>query len=155
VTLRIFQPDPFEIFFIWRGEKLSSKRKSEKASPLASEIMVRNSEPFEFAPFLSFWFGSWNMKKNPRNLVGLQIRRLRDQQKLTQPMLAARCRRWGWDLSRQTLAKIETQLRWVSDFELLCLARALRVEPNELWPSKDKIPRMLEDFFERLSSGVE
>jgi len=70
-------------------------------------------------------------------------------------MLAARCRRWGWDLSRQTLAKIETQLRWVSDFELLCLARALRVEPNELWPSKDKIPRLLEDFFERLSSGVE
>jgi transcriptional regulator with XRE-family HTH domain len=95
------------------------------------------------------------MKKNPRNLVGLQIRRLRDQQGLTQPMLAARCRRWGWDLSRQTLAKIETQLRWVSDFELLCLARALRVEPNDLWPPKDKIPLMLEDFFERLSTGIE
>jgi len=31
----------------------------------------------------------------------------------------------------------------------------LRVEPNDLWPPKDKIPRMLEDFFERLSSGVE
>ena len=41
---------------------------------------------------------------------------------------------------------IETQLRWVFDFELLCLARALRVEPNELWPPKDKIHRMLEDF---------
>jgi transcriptional regulator with XRE-family HTH domain len=93
--------------------------------------------------------------KNRRNLVGPQIRRLRDQQQLTQPMLAARCRRWGWDLSRQTLAKIETQLRWVSDFELLCLARALRVEPSELWPSKDKIPRMLEDFFERLSAKIE
>jgi lambda repressor-like predicted transcriptional regulator len=43
----------------------------------------------------------------------------------------------------------------VSDFELLCLARALRVEPEELWPAKDKIPKMLEDFFERLSSEVE
>lgn len=95
------------------------------------------------------------MKKNPRNLVGLQIRRLREQQKLTQPMLAARCRRWGWDLSRETLAKIETQLRWVSDFELLCLAKALKTEPHELFPSKDKIPRLLEDFFERLSSNVE
>jgi DNA-binding XRE family transcriptional regulator len=95
------------------------------------------------------------MNKNPRNLVGLQIRHLRDRQELTQPMLAARCRRWGWDLSRQTLAKIETQLRWVSDFELLCLARALRVEPHDLWPAKDKIPKMLEDYFERLSSGVE
>jgi len=88
-------------------------------------------------------------------MVGPQIRKFRDQQNLSQPMLAARCRRWGWDLSRETLAKIETQLRWVSDFELLCLARALRVEPHELWPAKDKIPRMLEDFFNRLSSGVE
>ena len=94
-------------------------------------------------------------KKNPRNVVGPQIRRLRGQQGLTQPMLAARCRRWGWDLSRQTLAKIETQLRWVSDFETLCLARALRVEPNDLWPSKDKIPSVLEDFFGRLSRGIE
>jgi transcriptional regulator with XRE-family HTH domain len=93
--------------------------------------------------------------RNPRNLVGPQIRRLRGQQKLTQPMLAARCRKWGWDLSRQTLAKIETQIRWVSDFELLCLARALRVEPNEFLPPKDKIPRMLEDFFERLSPKIE
>jgi hypothetical protein len=104
---------------------------------------------------LVFQFGNRNMTKNPRNLVGPHIRRLRDQQGLTQPMLAARCRRWGWDLSRQTLAKIETQLRWVSDFELLCLAKALRVEPQELWPAKDKIPRLLEDFFSRLSSETE
>ena len=95
------------------------------------------------------------MTTNPRNLVGPQISRLRGLQGLTQPMLAARCRRWGWDLSRQTLAKIETQFRWVSDFELLCLARALRVEPEELWPPKEKIPRMLGDFFERLSTGIE
>ena len=89
--------------------------------------------------------------KNPRNLVGPQVRKLRSQQGLTQPMLAARCRRWGWDLSRETLAKIETQLRWVADFELICLAKALRVEPVELWPTKDKIPRALQDFFDRLS----
>jgi transcriptional regulator with XRE-family HTH domain len=95
------------------------------------------------------------MKKNPRNVVGREIRRLRDQQRLSQPMLAARCRRWGWDLSRQTLAKIETQVRWVSDFELICLARALRVEPAELLPSKDRASRVLQDFFNRLSKGVE
>ena len=93
--------------------------------------------------------------KNPRNVVGPQIRKLRDQQRLTQPMLAARCRRWGWDLSRQTLAKIEVQLRWVSDFELVCLAKALRVDPAVLLPAKDKIPGLLEDFFERLSPEIE
>jgi transcriptional regulator with XRE-family HTH domain len=92
---------------------------------------------------------------NPRNIVGPQIRRLRDRQGLTQPMLAARCRRWGWDLSRETLAKIETQLRWVSDFELLCLARALRVEPDDLWPPKEKTPAFLEEFFARLSRPLD
>ena len=70
-------------------------------------------------------------------------------------MLAARCRRWGWDLSRETLAKIETQLRWVSDFELLCLARALRVTPDDLWPPKEKIPGFLEEFFTRLSRPLD
>ncbi len=70
-------------------------------------------------------------------------------------MLAARCRRWGWDLSRETLAKIETQLRWVSDFELLCLAKALHVVPDDLWPPKEKIPKMLEDFFKRLAINIE
>ncbi len=70
-------------------------------------------------------------------------------------MLAARCRRWGWDLSRETLAKIETQLRWVSDFEMVCLAKALRVEPETLLPTKEKMPDLLEDFFGRLSVAVE
>ena len=88
-------------------------------------------------------------------MVIAKIFLLRGQHKQFVPMLAARCRRWGWDLSRQTLAKIETQLRWVADFELLCLARALRVDLDALWPTKDKIPRMLEDFFGRLSSETE
>jgi hypothetical protein len=64
-------------------------------------------------------------------------------------------RRWGWDLSRETLAKIETQFRWVSDFEILCLAKALRVPPENLWPPKEKIPHLLEDFFARLFRSVE
>ena len=88
---------------------------------------------------------------NHRNIVGPRIRKLRYQRGLTQPMLAARCRRFGWDLSRETLAKIEAQFRWVSDFELLCLAKALRVEPNDLWPAREKLPRLLDDFFSRLA----
>jgi 4-hydroxy-L-threonine phosphate dehydrogenase PdxA len=42
----------------------------------------------------------------------------------------------GWDLSRETLAKIEAQFRWVSDFELMCLALALKVEVTELLPAQ-------------------
>lgn len=91
------------------------------------------------------------MTSNPRNMVGPVIRKLRYQAGLSQPQLSARCSRWGWNLSRETLAKIETQLRWVSDFELVCLALALRVHPNELLPKKDKSVEMLADFFGRLS----
>jgi hypothetical protein len=109
---------------------------------------------FAFGPVSTLMFGFWNMS-NPRNITGPQIRKLRSQQGLTQPMLAARCRRWGWDLSRETLAKIETQLRWVSDFEMLCLAKALRVMPEDLWPPKDRTPKILEDFFKRLSAEID
>jgi transcriptional regulator with XRE-family HTH domain len=90
------------------------------------------------------------MTNNPRNLVGPAIRKLRYQAGLSQPQLSARCSRWGWNLSRETLAKIETQLRWVSDFELLCLALALRVEVAELLPKREKTVALLSDFFGRL-----
>jgi hypothetical protein len=64
-------------------------------------------------------------------------------------MLAARCARWGWVLSRETLAKIEAQIRWVSDFELVCLANALGVPPEKLLPQK--LAGALQDCFDRLS----
>jgi transcriptional regulator with XRE-family HTH domain len=89
--------------------------------------------------------------KKPRNLVGPQIRKLRYQQELTQPMLAARCSRYGWNASRETIAKIEAQFRWVSDFELLCLAQALRVDVASLLPMKEKVARVLRDYFQRHS----
>ncbi len=92
--------------------------------------------------------------KNPRNMVGPQIRKLRYQMELTQPELAARCNRWGWDLSRETLAKIETQVRWVSDFELVCLANALSVRLDELLSPKERNEKLLKDFFSRLSTPV-
>ncbi len=72
--------------------------------------------------------------KRPRNIAGPQIKLLREKQGLTQPALAARCQVLGWDLSRESLAKIETQIRWVSDFELVCLAKALNVSVDSLLP---------------------
>ena len=93
--------------------------------------------------------------KNPRNVIGPRVQELRQQQGLTQPLLAARCARFGWDLSRETLAKIESQLRWISDFELVCLALALRTEPAALLPERPAFPKVLKDFFGRLSRSPE
>ena len=69
---------------------------------------------------------------HPRNLVGPVVRELREEQGLTQQMLVARLNLVGWDISRETLAKIESQFRWVADTELLLLAEALKVDAGQI-----------------------
>lgn len=70
----------------------------------------------------------------PRNIVGPQIRALRDRSGLSQEALAAKCTVKGFDLTRSTLAKIEAQLRCVTDSELVSLAQALGVPLQALFP---------------------
>lgn len=69
-----------------------------------------------------------------KNIVGPQVRNLRYQQGISQEMLAARCARYGWDISRGTLSKIEAQVRCVIDSELVILADALGVKLDQLFP---------------------
>lgn len=68
------------------------------------------------------------------NIVGPYVRQLREQQKLTQDELSARCNLINWNISRGTLAKIEAKVRKVSDLEALLLAQALGVEVSSLFP---------------------
>lgn len=70
----------------------------------------------------------------PRNLVGPNLRKVRSSRDLSQAGLAAACQRLGWDASRDMIAKIEGQTRWVSDAEWVFLARALKVSLEELLP---------------------
>jgi transcriptional regulator with XRE-family HTH domain len=74
----------------------------------------------------------------PKNLVGPTIRRLRNAAVLSQPALAAACQRLNWDVSREVLAQIESQFRYVTDRELVVLARALGVKIEDLIPPKFK-----------------
>jgi transcriptional regulator with XRE-family HTH domain len=73
-------------------------------------------------------------RKRAMNIVGPQLRRIRYQQGLTQPAFTAKCQLIGWDISRESVAKIESQLRGVSDMEVLRLAKALRVHFSVLFP---------------------
>ena len=82
----------------------------------------------------------------PRNVVGLQIRKLRRQQRMTQPALAARCQVLGYDLSRESLSKIEARLRSVSDAEVLMLAEALKVPYTLLFPEPEQMRATLRSF---------
>lgn len=87
-------------------------------------------------------------KTQPRNIVGPKVRQLRNEARLSQADLAARCGVLGWDLSRETMAKIESQIRWVADFELVCLAAALRVDVNALLPLPKRTKSVLARWFE-------
>ena len=70
----------------------------------------------------------------PGNIVGPQISRLREAQGLSQAALAAKCQLLGWDISRDVLARIEGQIRLVTDTELVFLARSLAVSVDGLLP---------------------
>jgi transcriptional regulator with XRE-family HTH domain len=69
------------------------------------------------------------------NLIGSTVNLLRKNKKLTQEDLVARCNLLGWDISRSTLAKIESKCRCISDAEVYLLAQALQVSVNHLYES--------------------
>jgi transcriptional regulator with XRE-family HTH domain len=85
--------------------------------------------------------------KARQNVIGPKIRQLRYQLKLTQNELAARIGLQGWDISRGTLSQIEAQIRCVTDYELLCLSRALRVSVPDLLPSGSAVKKTLDEFY--------
>jgi len=75
------------------------------------------------------------------NVIGPRLRMLRHAKGLTQEQVAARCQVRGFDLTRGTLAKIESQVRAVSDHEIPFLAAGVEAEIQELFPLKLKVLR--------------
>jgi transcriptional regulator with XRE-family HTH domain len=73
------------------------------------------------------------MGTRPKNIVGPQVRRLRVAANLSQAALAAACQRIGWDIDRNTIAKIEGRRRWVGDFELQHLSSVLKCRLEALF----------------------
>ncbi|PQJ88842.1 helix-turn-helix domain-containing protein [Aliivibrio sifiae] len=67
------------------------------------------------------------------NIVGKQIRVIRKEKKLTQEQLTARCNLEGFDISRGTLAKIESGVRQVIDIEIVLISKALSVDISILF----------------------
>lgn len=72
------------------------------------------------------------------NTIGPRIRALRLEKGLSQKELTARCNLAGWDISRGTLAKIESQSRRICDDEVLYLAQALDTEVSALFNTDNK-----------------
>lgn len=76
------------------------------------------------------------MAQARKNAVGANVRKLRNAKNLTQEQFAARCAVAGYEVPRGTLAKIEAQIRGVTDMELFVIALVLRVQIGELFPPR-------------------
>lgn len=78
--------------------------------------------------------------KKARNIIGPQVRSKRLEKKLSQNKLAIDCQMIGWQLSRETLSKIEAGLRSVTDAEVMLLAQVLECPVQNLMKaSKDDL----------------
>lgn len=71
-------------------------------------------------------------RKRVLNIIGANLRRIRKTIGLTQADVVARCQVMGWQLSRETLAKIETEVRRVNDAEVAMLAQAVSADVGTL-----------------------
>ncbi|WP_461482160.1 helix-turn-helix domain-containing protein [Porticoccus sp.] len=67
------------------------------------------------------------------NQIGPKIRELREKAGMTQEQLAARCNLVGLNISRGTLAKMESQVRRITDEEVGLMAKALNVDVSKFY----------------------
>jgi transcriptional regulator with XRE-family HTH domain len=69
-----------------------------------------------------------------RNLIGVRLREIRLAQKpeVTLEDLAGRMAVRGVKLDRSALGRIERQKRYVLDYELVALAKCLRIDTHDL-----------------------
>ena len=89
------------------------------------------------------------------NVVGPQIRKLREQKGWTQDELAVKVQLFGWDTSRLSVTRLENQERRVPDVELFVFARVLGVTADDLFPRnlRGKIKTLWHHYRVKLSRG--
>ena len=66
-----------------------------------------------------------------KNICGDRVREVRQKQRISQSDLAARLQIEGVILERDCISRIEIGTRFVTDYEIIVLAKCLRVSP--LW----------------------
>ena len=74
------------------------------------------------------------MTRPAKNLIGPQLAKHRTHLAMSQSEFAGLCQRSGWDVSRETLAKIESGIRCVTDLELVEISSALKLPLPVLFP---------------------
>ncbi|MFT4899458.1 MAG: transcriptional regulator with XRE-family HTH domain [Flavobacteriales bacterium] len=67
------------------------------------------------------------------NIIGINVRKIRESKAWTQEQLVVKCHLAKWDISRGTLAKIEAKVRRVTDIEVRLLSIVLNVPVGNLF----------------------
>ena len=70
--------------------------------------------------------------ENNKNVVSKTIREKRLKLRLSQSELAARMQTLGCQIDQQMISKIEHNTRFVTDYELVLFAKALKTTPEAL-----------------------
>lgn len=83
--------------------------------------------------FLNKCKEGFDMNIETEKIIGQNIRRLREQAKLTQEMLSARLQIEGCDITRSALAKIEVGQRHLYPDEIILLKKILKVSFEEIF----------------------
>ena len=69
---------------------------------------------------------------NQCNICGQNVRKLREQKKLSQDQLAAKLQTEGLGVNQNSISRIETGKRVVADYELKVLADVLNASVDDL-----------------------
>lgn len=70
---------------------------------------------------------------NSFNITGKNIKKIRKDNKITQEDLCARMQVMGYQISRSDISKLENGKRFISDFEIVGFAKALKVNILDLF----------------------
>lgn len=90
---------------------------------------------------------------NNHNIIGSQVKSLREERRWTQQNLADRLQSAGLDTSCSSLAKIEARLIGVNDYELFYFACVFNVSLYRLFPPIHQNDPELHDKLARLMNG--
>ena len=71
-----------------------------------------------------------------RNIIGLNIKRIRKKKGLTQEELTAKLNILGLNIDRPMVSKIENQQREITDLEIKAIAEVLEVHIDDLFYEK-------------------
>jgi transcriptional regulator with XRE-family HTH domain len=91
----------------------------------------------------------------PLNVIGSQVRKLREQKGWNQNQLTVKLQLIGWDTSQGSLSRLENGERRVPDLELFVLAEVLDAKFEDFFPTdlRGKIKALWPLYRIKLSRG--